>query len=108
MNQQPLEREALYWHYPHYHHGGASPHGIIRKGQYRLIEHFDGTQAELYDIENDIGEAVNLIYSMPEKSKELLADLRQWRRKVGAQMPTINPDYDPERVHEWKFYRVRN
>ncbi len=108
LKQQPLEREALYWHYPHYHHGGASPHGIIRKGQYRLIEHFDGTQAELYDIENDIGETVNLIYSMPEKSKELLADLRQWRQEVGAQMPTINPNYDPDRVHEWEFFRPRN
>lgn len=104
LKQQPLNREALYWHYPHYHHGGASPHGIIRKGKYRLIEHFDGTQAELYDIENDIGETVNLIFSMPEKTKELLSDLRQWRKEVGAQMPTLNPNYDPNRIHEWKFF----
>ncbi len=107
-NQQPLGREALYWHYPHYHHGGASPHGVIRKGQFRLIEHFDGTQAELYDIENDIGETVNLVYSMPEKAKELLNGLRQWRREVGAQMPTLNPNYDPDRVHEWRFFRRSN
>ncbi len=104
LRQQPLERQALYWHYPHYHNGGASPHGIIRKGSFRLIEHFDGTPAELYDIERDIGETVNLARSMPEKSEELLADLRQWRNEVGAQMPTINPNYDPDRVHEWKFY----
>jgi arylsulfatase A-like enzyme len=104
LKQQPLGRKALTWHYPHYHHGGASPHGVIRKGQFRLIEHFDGTQAELYDIENDIGETVNLVYSMPEKSKELLSALRQWRNEVGAQMPTLNPNYDPDRVHEWRFY----
>lgn len=103
LKQQPLNRKALYWHYPHYHHGGASPHGVIRKGRFRLIEHYDGTQAELYDLENDIGETVNLIYSMPEKSKELLTDIHQWRRKVGAQMPTLNPRYDPDRVHQWKF-----
>lgn len=104
LKQQPLGRKALYWHYPHYHRGGASPHGVIRKGRFRLVEHFDGTQAELYDIENDIGETVNLIYSMPEKSNELLNELRQWRHEVGAQMPTLNPNYDPNRLNEWRFF----
>ena len=104
LNQGPLERRALYWHYPHYHHGGASPHGVIRKGKYRLIEHFDGTPTELYDIESDISESVNLAYAMPEKSKELLGELRQWRRTVNAQMPTGNPNYDPDRVHESMFF----
>ena len=105
LKQEPLGRKALHWHYPHYHNGGASPHGIIRKGQFRLIEHFDGTPTEMYDIENDIGETVNLARSMPEKSEELLAELRQWRREVGAQMPTLNTNYDPDRVHEWMFHR---
>jgi arylsulfatase A-like enzyme len=103
LDQEPLERDALYWHYPHYHNGGASPHGIIRKGKFRLIEHYDGTQAELYDIENDIGETVNLFMSMPETAKELLEDLRQWRHEVGAQMPVVNLRYDPDRIHEWNF-----
>ncbi|MEO2019024.1 MAG: sulfatase [Fuerstiella sp.] len=104
LKLQPLRRQALHWHYPHYHNGGASPHGVIRKGQYRLIEHFDGTPTELYDIATDIGETVNLAKSMPDKSKELLNDLRQWRKEVGAQMPTLNPNYDPDRVHESMFY----
>ena len=73
-------------------------------GRFRLIEHFDGTQAELYDIENDIGETVNLVYSMPEKSKQLLNELRRWRHEVGAQMPTLNPNYDPDRLNEWRFF----
>jgi arylsulfatase A len=108
LEEQPLGREVLYWHYPHYHHGGASPHGVIRKGQYRFIERFDGTQAELYDIENDIGETVNLVYSMPEKTKELREQLQQWRNDVGAQMPSINPNYDAARMHEWKFFLKTN
>ena len=104
LKQEPLGREALYWHYPHYHNGGASPHGVIRKGRFRLIEHFDGTPKELYDIENDIGERVNLAKSMPDKTKDLLDELRRWRREVGAQMPGINPNYDPDRVHESMFF----
>ena len=27
-----LDREVLYWHYPHYHALGATPHGAIRRG----------------------------------------------------------------------------
>ena len=104
LEQQALGREALYWHYPHYHHGGASPHGVIRKGSYRLIEHFDGTPAELYNLENDIGETVNLINTLPDIRDDMLDDLRQWREEVGAQMPAINPNYDPDRVHEAMFY----
>jgi hypothetical protein len=104
LKQQPLRRKALCWHWLHYHRGGASPHGVIRKGQYRLIEHFDGTPAELYDIENDIGETVNLVNTMLEKVMELLNELREWRHEVGAQMPTLNPNYDPDRVHEAMFY----
>ena len=105
LEQKPLGREALYWHYPHYHHGGASPHGVIRKGPYRLIEYFDGTPKELFHIDNDIGEAVNLAKSIPDKAQELIGDLREWRQKVGAQMPTINPEYDPNRLHESMFFQ---
>ena len=77
---------------------------MIRKGRYRLIEHFDGTPTELYDIERDLGETVNLAYALPETSQELLEELRRWRREVGAQMPTLNPDFDPDRVHESMFF----
>tara|TARA_Y100000814_G_scaffold5361_3_gene5148 strand:+ start:151 stop:396 length:246 start_codon:yes stop_codon:yes gene_type:complete len=69
-----------------------------------LIEHFDGTPAELYNIENDIGETVNLVNSLPEKASELLNELRMWRQSVGAQMPTINSEYDANRVHEAFFF----
>ena len=35
-----LKRNALYWHYPHYHGNGIGPQGAIRKGNYKLIEWF--------------------------------------------------------------------
>ena len=25
-----LDRDAIFWHYPHYHPGGATPYGAIR------------------------------------------------------------------------------
>jgi hypothetical protein len=33
----------------------------------------------------------------PGKARELLEKLKAWRERVGAQMPTPNPDYDPEK-----------
>lgn len=37
---------------------------------------------------------------MLEKTKELLANLWKWRRDVNAQMSTLNPSFDADRVNE--------
>ena len=102
--QGEVKREAIYWHYPHYHHGGASPHSVIRKGNYKLIHFFDDDQVELYNLKNDIGETKDLSLDHPEKTEELLKQLEIWRKNVNAQLPTINPDFDPEKREEWKFH----
>ena len=39
---------------------------------------------------------------MPERVRELHAKLDAWRRSIGAQMPTPNPDADPARYREYK------
>ena len=97
-----LGRDALFWHYPHYHKFGAFPSSAIRKGKYKLIEwHEAGSYGlenryELYDLEDDLGEARNLASALPEKTRELAADLENWRRSVGAQMPKRNPGYRPQ------------
>ncbi len=90
-----LGREALYWHYPHYHSGGATPHSAIRAGDWRLVEFYEDDRVELYDLKNDVGEGRDLAAEMPEKADELRRKLHVWRAAVGAQAPTPNPDYDP-------------
>ena len=88
-------REALYWHYPHYHTEGAAPYGAVLKGPWKLIEFYEDAHTELYNLDRDIGEQHDLSAQEPGKRNELLADLRAWRTKVGAQMPGPNPRYDP-------------
>ena len=39
---------------------------------------------------------------MPDKARELKKKLADWRRAVGAQMPTPNPDADPGLYREYK------
>ncbi|MFD2256640.1 sulfatase [Luteolibacter algae] len=90
-----LERDSVFWHYPHYHR--TKPYGAIRHGDLKLIEFFETGELELYDLSSDPAEKNNLAKSQPEKAAALLAELREWRKSVGAQMMTENPDYDPER-----------
>jgi arylsulfatase A len=86
---------ALYWHYPHYHPGGATPYSAIREGDLRLIEFFEDNQLELYDLAKDPSETKNLAETEPEKVRALHAKLQAWRESVGAQLPTPNPDAKP-------------
>lgn len=92
-----LSRDSIYWHYPHYHPGGATPYGAVRKGDYRLVEFYEDNHVELYNLKDDISERNDLSQSQPKLAEELRAQLHAWRKEVGAQMPTPNPDYDAEK-----------
>jgi arylsulfatase A-like enzyme len=95
-----IEREAIYWHYPHHQHyqrGGAMPYGAIRAGDYKLIEFYNEMRVELYNVRDDMGESRDLAGSMPEKADELRTRLHAWREEVGAQMPTPNSRHDPSK-----------
>lgn len=90
---------ALFWHYPVYHH--SVPASAVRKGDWKLIQFLDDDHLELYNLKEDIGESLNLAEQQPEKAKELLNILVQWREEVGADMPVRNPAFDPARRWEW-------
>jgi uncharacterized sulfatase len=94
-----LNRQAIYFHYPHYHH--SRPAGAIRARAWKLVEFFDGAPLELYNLEDDIGETRNLAAKMPERAKKLRGMLARWRTSVGARMPTPNPKYDADRAPQW-------
>ena len=87
-----VNREALFWHFPHYH-SGVKPGGSLRAGEWKLIEFFEDNRVELYNLKDDLGEKQNLAAKQPEKAAELRQRLHNWRASVGAQMPTPNPDY---------------
>jgi arylsulfatase A len=94
-----MNRDAIFWHYPHYHH--STPAGAIRTGNWKLIEFFEEDKVELYNLEGDVGEKNNRTAKMPEKARQLRRRLAAWRRSVGAEMPVPNPDFDPARRYEW-------
>jgi len=89
------EPRTLYWHYPHYANQGSRPSGAVREGDWKYIEEYQTGKKELFNIGSDIGEGKNHIAEQPEIAERLAKKLNAWRQEVGAQMPTLNPDYSP-------------
>jgi arylsulfatase A len=95
-----LKRDTIYWHYPHYHPGSATPYSAVREGDYKLIHFFEDDHVELYNLKADIGEKNDLAKTDAKRAAALRAKLNAWRTEVGAQLPTKNPSYDPAK--EWE------
>jgi arylsulfatase A-like enzyme len=88
-----LDRDALYWHYPHYHSSGATPYSAVRARDWRLVEFYDGSPRELYSLAEDVGETTDLLKKHPDKAAELSAMLDDWRHRMQAQPPRKNPTF---------------
>lgn len=80
----PVPRETIYWHYPldRPHFLGGRSSGAIRKGPWKLIEFCDTGRIELYNIAEDVGEKRDLRDAHPDKARELLTLLRDWRKQT--------------------------
>jgi len=96
-DQSTLEREALFWHYPHYGNQGGAPAGAVRAGKWKLIEWYEDGKLELFDLTTDLGERHDLSTEHPELVADLHARLIDWRKDTNARMPQRNPGFDPER-----------
>ena len=86
---------ALFWHFPNYTNQGGRPAGAMREGNWKLIEDYESGSVELYNLATDAGEKLDVASTTEQfRSWEMKASLRAWRKRVGAQMPLPNPDYD--------------
>lgn len=90
---QQLDREAIFWHYPHYHGSAWTPGAAIRMGDWKLIEFFDYEKSELYNLKSDLGEMNDLSSTHSEIKETLKAKLKEMQNKTGAQYPDINPGF---------------
>lgn len=90
---EAFDRGPIYWHYPHFSNQGSRPAGAVRTGDYKLVENFETGELELYNIKEDIAEEKNLSNEQPKKTAEMAQLLKNWRERIGANMPVPNPDY---------------
>ena len=92
---QTLDREAIFWHYPHYGNQGGTPGSSVRAGHYKLIEFFEDNRLELYNLCEDVEENHNLAADQPDVRDQLHDILVAWRASVEAKIPQPNPDFEP-------------
>lgn len=94
-----LKRDALFWHYPHYHPGGAKPYSAIRQGDWKLIVFQEDDKMELYNLKSDPEEKRDLATSNSAKAAALRNRLNAWLKETGAQQSVPNPAHDATKAH---------
>jgi arylsulfatase A-like enzyme len=105
---------TIFIHYPHYFAtSGTTPTRVAIQDRYKLfwnpydhieiegarihpdrVRYIPKPRLELYDVQADPGEKVNLAEKMPDKLKELCRLYEAWMKQVGAKELAPNPDYD--------------
>lgn len=87
-----LDRDALFWHYPHnrpdvkYFMGSA-----ILKGDWKLYDGLGTIPDALFNLKEDPMEKNNVLSSNPELAEQLRKQLDQWLKEVSAKMPKASP-----------------
>ena len=97
LRGKKYDRDAIYWHYPHYGNQGSAPTAAVREGDWKLIEWYEDNRKELFNLREDIGEKNNLAKKHPDKVNILAAKLAAWRKQTGARMPVPNNKFDPNK-----------
>ena len=83
-----LKRNSIFFHYPHYAFHKMNKMGsAIRTGDYKLIYYNVNEEVVLYNLKADISETTDLALTQPEKTAEMLAELKAWLVASNAQMP---------------------
>lgn len=90
-----LAARPLLWHFPHYNNQGGRPAGAIRVGDWKLIQHYEEVRQELFNLANDPSEEHDLVAMEPNRVMAMQVKLAEWRKSVGAQSNSPNPDFDP-------------
>jgi hypothetical protein len=91
-------REEFVVHFPHYDKDRQGPASAILLGDYKLIRVYETGERRLFNLSKDITERNDLAKQMPAKVIELDQRLTDYLKAVNAQMPTNNPNADPNKT----------
>ena len=122
-----FERKPLFVHFPHgwRHRPGYQPSSSVIDGGWKLIRFYadlpEGAPAdaepadrhELYHLDEDLGERIDLSGPNPSKLAKLTALLDAWLADTGAVIPTANPGYagpvtqvfEPVVIDGWRVHK---
>ncbi len=104
LRGEPLDERPIFWHFPAYleaYRGmdmpwRTAPAGVIRLGNFKLIEVFETGTLELYNLTTPT-ETVDLAENNPTLTATLHAQLKAWRDATNAPVPTeVNRAFKPD------------
>ena len=85
-----MQRNELFWHYPHYHGSGWKPGSALRKGDWKLIVHYEDNRTELFNLADDPKETTDVAIENENKVIELKNILDAKLAESGAKFPVKN------------------
>lgn len=97
LQGKKIEERPLVWHYPHYGNQGGEPSSIMREGDWKLIHYYEDGREELYNLEADLSETIDISGDYPDKVKVLSEKLFAYLNEVGARYPEKDPEYSAEK-----------
>ena len=84
-----IDRDELFWHYPHYHGSAWKPGSAIRKGDWKLIYTYEDNKVELFNLSQDPGENMDVSAQFPDRVQELRSQLDTRLEETGARFPVV-------------------
>ena len=86
-----LDRDALYWHFPHNRvEVSLYMGGTILEGDWKFYEGYGLIEDRLYDLKEDPMEKKNLIEKDSKRAQRMRDKLDTWLKSVAAKMPREN------------------
>lgn len=92
--KKEIERDFIFWHFPHYHGSLWKPGSALRNNDWKLVELHEENKVELYNLKDDISETVDVSNRFPEITSRLVNKLNEIKIDLGANKATINENYD--------------
>lgn len=95
-----LGERNLFWNFPVYNNPkdpARCPRSAMRRGDWKIIHRYEDNGYELYNLEDDIGEAKDLAKKRPELLAMMRRELEACYERFGA-VKTLppNPEYEAE------------
>ena len=92
--KKDIERDFIFWHFPHYHGSMWKPGSALRNNDWKLVELHEENKVELYNLKDDISETVDVSNIFPEITSRLVNKLNEIKIGLGANKATINENYN--------------
>jgi len=89
-----LPERSLFWHYPHYGNQGGVPSSVIRRGEWKLIHHWEDGHQELYHLPSDPLEKKDVSSSNPQVKVSLAQELNYFLEQTQARLPKPDRTFD--------------